>query len=363
MNVSCLGVGARLPRPLSLTRLILCLLILLIATTLGPTCSRELFKRDTHSPVNAIGRCILGRKLCVFEGSASTLGDSARSLSRKCRSKTTLVTAYFAIDGAKHSASEYNDWIARFFHLPDNMVIYTDAQSANFVEHLRTDSRGCSKIHVMSLYQTYFGKNVDWVAQHLKDDERNIHVPELYIVWSQKALWLAEVAEENPFQSEHFFWSDSGQFRDSVFLDTFVSVGETWTKEIDFLPSCNMALLSIEPFQSSELVVDSKGKNSPLRSTLVRVGAGNFGGDACAVKLWREKYIEKVHQLDEDGLFVGKEQSILGDVCIENMPNCFLIPASDVQDIGDKWFAMQPILHGVTRPVPRYNPIPILSHK
>ena len=235
-------------------------------------------------------------------------------------------------------------------------MIYTDAQSLNFVEHHRKNSSGCSKIHVMSLHQTYFGKTVDWLAQHSKDDEQHIHVPELYIVWNQKMLWLAEVAENDPFQSEHFFWSDSGQFRDSVFLDTFVSGGETWMKEIDFLPSCNMAILSIEPFQSLELVVDSKGRSSPIRSTLVRLGAGNFGGDKCAVKLWSEKYIEKVHQLVEGGIFAGKEQSILADLCIENMRTCFLIRASEVKEINDMWFAMQPILHGVTRPVPRYIP-------
>ena len=271
-----------------------------------------------------------------------------------CADRHTIVTAFFRAKFIKHTSLEYETWNRRFLSLPDDMVIFTDSASVSSIRKARSKSPGCTIIVKTSLRNTELSSLVDWSSQHAKDPEKRIHTPDLYIIWNHKSLWLADVAELNPYQSSHFFWADSGQFRDEAFINNFMTEGEKWVRNTDFLPNCTIVFISIKDFQESELFLNRRGNSQPLDSSLIRLGGGNFGGDRCALRRWKTLFIEKLKEYVASELFAGKDQPIYGSICIEHRDLCFLIEAQKVLETKDVWFAMQPVLHGSTKVVPEY---------
>lgn len=273
-----------------------------------------------------------------------------------CSEGATIVTAYFDIGNkSKHSGQEYYTWTARFFSLPDNMVVFTDTNSSSSILTARSATPGCTLIVLQNLKETRLGREVDWTLQHEKDPEKDIHSPELYLIWIHKSVWLSEAASKNPFRSTHLFWADSGQFRDHLFIDLHVLPGEKWITSFNFIPTCKIIFLSVAKFEYSELRLSEDGRALPLDSRLDRLGAGNFGGDICALKRWESLFLRRVRWNIEHDVFTGKEQPIFWSVCVEHRDMCFIVDGHRVKESGDIWFAMQPVLHGVTVPVPQYH--------
>lgn len=272
-----------------------------------------------------------------------------------CQSSVTITTAYYnLLESSKYSAVEYSDWNQRFFRLADNMVIFTDANTLKDIHSLRRLAKGCTLIVLQNLNETKASMLTDWERQYAIDHEKH-HSPALYIIWAQKAFWLASVARVNPFRSSYFFWADAGQFRDDRFQRRYLSNPWTkWVRYTNFIPRNRVAFLSIEPFTEDELQLHTDGFGPILSSALVRLGGGNFGGDARAVSLFAHLYSSEFHRYLQAGAFVGKDQPIFGSICITYSTACYIVDSRKVKKIADPWFAMQPVLHGVSKPVPGY---------
>ena len=273
-----------------------------------------------------------------------------------CKSEFTVVTAYYDIgDQSKYKEGSYVAWNARFFNLNDNMVIYTDIKSVASIAQARQNKKGCTIIVVQPVHESEIYGLVDWTHERERDPEKYIHSIELYIIWNQKILWLEQVANVNPYHSSHFFWADSGQFRDQTFIDTYVTSGENWVKSADYLPTCKMLFLSIEYFMRDELSYDDDHSTTPLTSDKVRLGGGNLGGDACAVRRFAYLFRSELRHYLRKKYFIGKDQPIYGSICTTWRDACFIVDAHKVPESQNPWFALQPVLHGVTRPVPQYT--------
>ena len=313
-------------------------------------------RRKSTENVNNLHRELIKQPVQVFEyDEFTTLASTAYIPNSACDAAETIVTAYYDIGNlSKHESSSFKGWNSRLFALSDNMVIFTEASSVNNILKVREESTGCTLLGLQSLNNTESSRITDWHLQHNKDPEKKRHSTELYIIWIQKAFWLELVARLNPFKSQHFFWADSGQFRDKAFLDRYVSSAETWIKSPSFLPPCKMVFLSLEKFETIELATIDDGQTAPLDSQLIRLGGGNFGGDNCAVFRFAVLFRRQIHRYLEKHMFVGKDQPIYGSVCTSYLDACFIVDAKKVKEINDEWFALQPVLHGVTVPVPEY---------
>ena len=161
-----------------------------------------------------------GRTIEVVDMTRLEAGLPANFFSRSCSSPATIVTAYYNLKRlSKHSEANFKKWNARFFSLSDNMVIFSDWDSLKRIIALRRNSRGCTLLVRQKLSDTEMFHLTDWDSQHSIDPEKAKHHVALYIIWDQKPLWMEAVAKQNPFQSTHFFWADSGQFRDDVFSE------------------------------------------------------------------------------------------------------------------------------------------------
>jgi len=297
-----------------------------------------------------------GRTIDVVDITRLEAGLPTNFFSRSCSGATTIVTAYYNLEiRSKHSVASFKEWNARFFSLSDNMVVFSDRDSSKQIIEARRNSRGCTLLVRQKLSDTEMFDLTDWDSQHRKDPEKAIHHIDLYIIWDQKSFWLEAVAKRNPFQSTHFFWTDSGQFRDDVFLKAHISKGEKWVTSTEFIPPCKSLFISIENFTSHELEKDHSGMTQPLSSKLMRLGGGNFGGDSCSVLKFAQRFRSEIRRYLEKGIFVGKDQPIYGTICTSWRDMCFLVDAAKVTNINDIWFAAQPVLHGALWPVPEYS--------
>ena len=282
---------------------------------------------------------------------------TARTLfPQACTSSSTILSAYYPLGSrSKHDETNFNEWNSRFFSLNDNMIIVTDTSGEERITSAREQSEGCTLVILDELNNAELFKMTDWKLQHDKDPEAAIHSNELYIVWNQKILWLEMSVEHNPFQSAYFFWADSGQFRDSRFLKSYIAPKEKWITAPGNIPGCKVIFLSIEKFEPHELVQSTSGMTPPLNSTLVRLGGGNFGGDACSILSFAPLFRETMLRYLELNRFIGKDQPLYSSTCASWPSVCFLIDAQKVSEIDDPWFALQPVLHGTTWPIPEYK--------
>ena len=274
----------------------------------------------------------------------------------ECSAHVTITSAYYNLGkAAKHSSKNFAVWNERFFLLPDNMVIFTDTDTLETIRSIRLKAAGCTVLVTQALNKTRAANMTDWASQFEKDHEK-YHSPELYILWSQKSFWLASTSSVNPFKSSYFFWADSGQFRDDSFIKRYLAEGQSkWISHTNFIPRNKVLFLSIQPFTKQETSIDPLGKRPVLNSRLVRLGGGNFGGNAQAVQRFANLYATEVARYLHEDVFVGKDQPLYGSTCISHVDLCFLVDARKVLEIHDPWFALQPVLHGVTKPIPEYS--------
>ena len=273
-----------------------------------------------------------------------------------CTSEFTVVTAYYEIgDRSKYKPGAYVERNSRFFDLNDNMIIYTDSKSVASIAQARQNKKGCTIIVIQPVQESEIYGLVDWNYEHERDPKKDVHSIELYIIWNQKTLWLEQVANVNPYRSSHFFWADSGQFRDKKFIDTYVASDENWVKSADYLPTCKMLLLGIENFMRNELSYDDDHSTTPLTPDKVRLGGGNLGGDSCAVRKFAYLFRSELRHYLKKNYFIGKDQPIYGSICTTWRDACFIVDAHNVPESTNPWFALQPVLHGVTRHVPQYT--------
>lgn len=279
---------------------------------------------------------------------ACSLTERGRDHGQKCARRSTIVTAYYNLkQNSKHTETEFEAWNARFLRLSDSLIIFTDSESVTHIQELRSSSSHaeCTQYILQELNSTFTAKLTNWRVQHELDPEKHVHRShELYIVWNQKSDWLAQAQMWNPFQSDFFFWCDMGQFRDELFVRTLEANNWFWIERPDFAPEGKLVFLSVEPFSQSEVSQDSK--KHFISSLSDRLGAGNFGGRALAIQLWRQRYYSKLLEFIESGKFAGKEQMIMSSLCLDIPSLCYLVESHALQSFGDKWFAMQHVLHG-----------------
>ena len=108
----------------------------------------------------------------------------------------TIVTCYYR-SPAKHSYKQYDEWMENFLTtIHQEMVIFCDVESYEQITEYRKADASKTKIIILPLYETYCGdpsKHDFWMNEWHRDIERNIHHPNLYIIWNEKAKFVERV--------------------------------------------------------------------------------------------------------------------------------------------------------------------------
>ena len=211
----------------------------------------------------------------------------------------TLVTAFYPIR-SKFSQEQYLQWAATFLTLEAPIVLFTTRDLAPTFQSLRSGrplviyDAPFSDLYMWATYEQ------EWRAHHAFDHEAFRHTPELYALWAQKAVFVNDVVNRNPFHTDYFFWCDIGAFRDG-YIDPVVRATFPSTRH---LVAERLALCSVRPLEEGETA-------ETLFQFKDRLVGGLWGGDAEACRRWRQAYEEVLKEYLQAGRFAGKDQSVM----------------------------------------------------
>jgi hypothetical protein len=172
--------------------------------------------------------------------------------------------------------------------------------------------------------------NYDWNKDYKKDHEQRVgHSSELYKIWAEKSFFLKRVIEDNPFDTDYFFWNDIGLFRFKILLGLLKEYPNTSKIE-----KGKVYMTIVKNFTDSEFknlsVCDDR-----FRYTY-RIAGGNFGGHVDAVKEFVELYSKTLEEFDRLDLFKGKDQGLYNWMIVRN-PNLFKLVQNNTNP-DMEWF-------------------------
>jgi len=149
--------------------------------------------------------------------------------SGKSHNQTTVISQYFKINKSKHSDLKYQNWIKNFLiSVKSPLVLFTDNSSIS-KELLDLRKNLTTKLYIYSshweiLKEIEQKRNKNYTLnyqqiQNTLDPEKSIHTPDLYVIWNIKSYITNKIAQENPFNSNIFIYTDSGAWRHEALLD------------------------------------------------------------------------------------------------------------------------------------------------
>lgn len=140
---------------------------------------------------------------------------------------TTIITALFDINREKYqnqelalkSIKDYLPWFKKTLQLNCPMVIFTEENLKSFVLENRPNDYK-TEIIIQKLEEIPYYKYKDHINEILKSEEYKAKIQhpdriecnlaEYSIIQYSKFEWLNEIAINNPFSTEFFFWMDAG---------------------------------------------------------------------------------------------------------------------------------------------------------
>ena len=255
----------------------------------------------------------------------------------------TIVTAYFK-SPSKYNTASYDEWMTNFLTTVDNeMVIFCDRGSFEFITTLRANFVNKTRIVIIELEQLYCSQPhfmEYWKKDFARDFEKNIHNINLYIIWNEKAMFVGKVMKADPFKTEFFMWCDIGCFRYKDELHLFKK--EFPSKK--FLKSAKkdkMYFLNTCTFQKEDFEILPNGLTRELKY-VNRMGGTMFIGHKDIFEKYVELYYNCMISYMNNDYFAGSDQNIISTMCILH-PEIFEF-VRPLPEQGNPWFYLQRFL-------------------
>ena len=269
----------------------------------------------------------------------------------------TIVTSYFEFDldeNQRHSVVEYRKWIQNWIsYTITPIVIYTN-KGNNFIQDVLQQriSLNHSTIVIEIDLRTYeFYKKYHPIYeknyQLLKPVNRKRGNPDIFVVWALKHVFLSEISQINPFDSQYFFWFDIGTWRynPSSFVvhnlrnyqylkrskvrATIIQQGvsnmksqfklsDTAEFEIDTMsmqwPDPQRVINVFEKCQHCIMVTFVKPTRITkkcIEYTKPSIAGGMFGGTKTAINWYKNEFFRVHAMFIENDIFSGNDQHIM----------------------------------------------------
>lgn len=264
-------------------------------------------------------------------------------------SAPVVVTAFYQMD-SKFPCNKYIQWIHNFLtNIKADTVFFTDAPLIPIFQKMRdSDIKYVPLPREQWTAYTKYGRQF-WESQRSIDREAAIHSADLYAIWYEKKEFVRRAQELYP-DRDKFIWCDAGAFRNEMVARDLSTFGGSPYR----IPEGKMVLLQVFPFTSEERTEHS-GDGIGNFKCVDRIGGGIQAGDRSAWAKWTTAYDDKLAQMNDAGLFVGKDQTIMAAVVLSNPEIVHIIHARN--DIYDRWFTLLYHLSGpkVSILIPVYN--------
>jgi hypothetical protein len=272
-------------------------------------------------------------------------------------SKTTVVTAFYPLKGAKYEIGKYRAWIKNFCRIPCTMVIFTTEVYALEMHEWRKPHLDKTQVIVKpfdTFGMTCAAMMALWELQVKMDPEKDgastSDRAELYAVWALKQEFVRAAVAANKFQSKWFVWCDMGiqrysglqrfyqGFPDDKTMDTLCEEGRLSFLELERIPG---------PF-----VQDWKeGKPMAHPMPTIALGGGCIAGDAGAWLEFGDAYKAMLQEFMKRGWFCGNDRDVYFAILMEKkMSRPYrLFHAAKFGDAakGIEWMSFPPMLAGV----------------
>lgn len=235
---------------------------------------------------------------------------------KKTAEVATVVSAYYEMK-SKYTKDDYKKWIRLFLEtIRAPIVFFTEEYLVSFIQECRKDLPIRIVVYPREdwLSTKRFPPAV-WETLHGRDQEKNIHAPELYKVWYEKNEFVRRAIELNPFGHTDFVWTDAGILR-SQGLAALVSDFPVVSR----IPVDRILVLNIMPFverDNRRVEIDGQvfiggGEDKP------RIGGGVLAASATIWTTYIEKYHSLIERFSKTSLFWGKDQTIMKTMYLEN---------------------------------------------
>ena len=245
----------------------------------------------------------------------------------------TVVSAYYTVP-SRADQETYKQRMKLFLeNIPCHLVFFTDEPLVDFVKICRKNYE--DRTVVIPLNRTEWVANIKypedlWQAQLEKDPEKTLHSVELYKLWYEKKEFVLTAIELNPFDHDDFLWLDAGIIREEAIIPLIKAEFPNPNR----IPTDRMLLLNVKPFlQVDEVKVNDITGNFKEKD---RIAAGVIAGHAETWLKWSDIYDETMRKYIDADLFIGKEQSIMSTIVLENKNLVSLI--NPPKNFGRKWF-------------------------
>ena len=272
-------------------------------------------------------------------------------------SKTTVVTAFYPLKGAKHEIGKYRAWIKNFCRIPCTMVIFTTEVYALEMHEWRKpylektqiivkpfDTFGMTCAAMMALWELQVKMDPEQGGASTRDRA------ELYAVWGLKQEFVRAAVAANKFQSKWFVWCDIGiqrysnlqrfyeRFPDDKTMDTLCEEGR-------------LSFLELERIPGSFVQDWKEGKPMAHPMPPIALGGGCIAGDSAAWIEFGDSYKAMLQEFMKRGWFCGNDRDVYFAILMEkkmSRPYRLYNAAKFGGAIkGIEWMSFPPMLAGV----------------
>jgi len=250
--------------------------------------------------------------------------------------KCTVVSAFYRMP-SKFKEEVYVQWARNFFgSIACHLVIFTEEDCAQLFKEIRAPFSDRTQIIILPRAEWTANKKWGadlWEQQRALDPESKIHSADLYKIWYEKKEFVLKAAQINPFGHDKFIWADSGIVRSQEvhgWMSNF-AVAER-------IPEDRMLLLEIDKFTEEDCVKQDDGLYGNFLKKN-RIGGGIQAATAETWRKWSVKYDAMMQRYIAANRFIGKDQSIMASVILEDPGAALLIsPIGYYRNPINLWF-------------------------
>jgi hypothetical protein len=252
----------------------------------------------------------------------------------------TVVSCYYRV-ASKFPSTQYDAWIQNFMSLPMHTIIYSTGEA--LADLLQKYPPSPSRMYVDKPISAFNMSKYDWSRDHSEDSETSVgHSIDLYKIWGEKAYFVCDAIERNPYNSEKYVWCDIGCFRNAAALPRFQTFPNSAA-----IPADKISMIQMEGFRPGD-------KPYPISNQFksrITVGGTMFGGGIKVLKWFKDAYTQILEEADASKVFKGKDQNLHAFLLLR-YPSKFHILRPILDDHYDKWFHLH--VHWSTAPRRHY---------
>ena len=251
--------------------------------------------------------------------------------------KITIVSCFYIIaENEKRNINDYIYWLSIFLnYIKHPIVFFSDGAMADTIDSLKrvTQPNAPWKCIRKPLDKLGFQEKEwedYWIECCKKGTNGRVNNPNVYRIWANKLLLLEEVARENPFNTEQYYWCDGACWRNEELARI---VGDTW--KLPITDDFHFAWVeNFGRYTSAEEIL--------LQANTTTIGGAIFGGNKNMIEKIKKRFCLMYEVARRHKLIDLNDQGVLA-AAVFDMKNIIHWNAKEYPVLPgcDPWFLFQ----------------------